>query len=98
MCLVYHDGINSQLLKGNKVILPAFICKCRHLFLQLLFLALHLLNRPLLPVLALHVINRIGNLINLCLKHTLLSFRRNRYLLKLRMAHNDTVIIPGCYP
>ena len=93
MCFVYHNRVNTQLLKGNEVIFPALIGQGFKLFLQLFLLAFHLLYGPAFPVPLLHIINRIGDLIYLFIKHSLLSLCRNWNFFKLRVRHNDAVII-----
>ena len=98
MCFVYHDRIYAKLLKGNKVILSALIRQRFQLFLQFFLLAFHLFYSPSLSVTFLHLINRIADFINLLVKHSFLSLCGNWNFLKLRVRHDDTVIVTCCNP
>ena len=57
------------------------------------YLAFHLFYSSTLSVTLLHLINRIADFINLLVKHSLLSLCGDWDFLKLRVRHDNTVIV-----
>ena len=65
MCLIHHQAIHAQILKGDDVILALLVVELVQLFLELLPCPLHLFDGEILAVLIFEFCNRSLNLINL---------------------------------
>ena len=93
--LIHKDTVNTQFLKGHKVILAGLIIQFFQLCLQRFPGFLHLLDGEVLRTISLGLGNAHHNLIDLLLQDGLLPFYRHGDLLKLAVTNDDGIIVAG---
>ena len=93
--LIHKDTVNTQFLKGHKVILAGLIVQFFQFRLQRFPGFLHLLDSEVLRTISLGLGNANHNLIDLLLQDGLLPFYRHGDLFKLAVADDDGIIVAG---
>ena len=95
MGLVHKQPIHAQLFKRHHIVLAAFRLQLFQPGLQRLFRALQLLDCEAFPAAGLHLGDALGDFPNLLMQQPLLAFLADGDFFKLRVAHNDGIIVAG---
>ena len=95
MCFVNKETVHAKLLKGHGAVLPAGVVELFQTGLQGTLCALQLLDAESLRAAVLQFLNALFNLQNLVLEQLLPPLIGNGEPFKLRVSHDDRVIIPG---
>ena len=95
MGLVHEQPVHAQLLKGHHIVLAAFRLQLFQPRLQRFFRAFQLLDREPLAAAGLHLRDALGDFPNLLMQQPLLAFLADGDFFKLRVAHNDGIIVAG---
>ncbi len=92
MRFVYDKIIAAQIFKGNKIVLFERRAQLLDIFLKRLPLTFKLFHRQSRALVLFHYGDRGGKLFYFFIVHFLLSFKRQRYLFKLRLRDYNRVV------
>ena len=95
MGLVHEQPVYAQLFKGHHIVLAALGLQLFQPRLQRFFRAFQLLDREPLAAAGLHLRDALGDFPNLLMQQPLLAFLADGDFFKLRVAHNDGIIVAG---
>ena len=98
MGLVHENPVNTQLLKGDNVILPALVIELFQSLLNAFPAALQLLHGKIVAVVALQFPNAVQDLLLLLLQNELLPLLGHGNLFKLTVADDDGIVVAGGDP
>ena len=93
--LVHEHPINAQLFKGHHIVLAVVGLQLFQPGLQRLPRVLQLLDCEPLALSPLDLLDALFDVVDLFFQHPLLPFRAHGYLLKLALADDNGVIVPG---
>ena len=97
MALVNKEPVNTQLLKGNNIVLAALVVELLQFGLERLFALFKLLDREVFSLVRFQLGDTVGNIVNLLFKQGSLTLQAHRDFLKLRVSDNDSVIVACRY-
>ena len=95
MALVHKEPVNAQLLEGNHIILTLIGAQFFQLGFQRFPGLFHLLDGEILACVDFQLVDCGKCFINLLLNDALLPLKGQRNALKLRMANDDRIVVPG---
>ena len=95
MRLVHKKTVNTQLLKGDNIILAAVGAQIVQLCFQRFPGLFHLFDGEILACVDFQLVDGGKGFINLLLNDALLPLKGQRNALKLRMANDDGIVVPG---
>ena len=98
MGLVHKNPVNTQLLKGNDIILSALVIELFQSLLNAFPAALQLLHGKIVAVVALQLPNAVQDLLLLLLQNELLPLLGHGDLFKLTVADDDGIVVAGGDP
>ncbi len=93
--LVHEQPVNAQLFKGHHIVLAVVRLQLFQPRLQRLLRAFQLLDGEPFAAAGLHLRDALGDFLNLIFQQPLLPFLADGDFLKLAVADNDRIIIPG---
>jgi len=95
MALINKEPVNAELLKSDRIVLAALVVELGKPCLQRFPGALHLLNRVTFRLLRLGLLDPSQDFLNLALQNGLLALQAHGDFLKLAVADDDSVVVPG---
>ena len=95
MALIYKEPIHTKLLKGHNIILFGLVVELIELLPDSFLGALQLLDREVIATVLFQFRNALRHLLKLLFEDRPLPFNGHRYLLKLRMPDDNSVVVAG---
>ncbi|MPM83214.1 hypothetical protein SDC9_130277 [bioreactor metagenome] len=98
MRFIHEQTVHAELLKGHDIILAGVVIEPLQPGFQPLFRALQLLDGKLLRAAVFEFFQPVFNFPNLFLNQPFLPFQRDGDFFKLRVSHDDRVVVAGGNP
>ena len=95
MAFVHKEPVNAQLFKGDYIVLALIGTQFFQLGFQRFPGLFHLLDGEILACMGFQFVDGGKDLVDLLLNDALLPLKGQRNALKLRMANDDGIIVPG---